>query len=215
MLNLILSAILSVLLSLPLAAADLTKDDVVKLVKAGLKDDVVVAQIEASGIKFALSTDDILKLKQEGVSDNIITAMIKSGPKPSTANPAPTATSSTAAPAPAASLAGDWEGKVTDSEGGGKLSFTLYGSPPHQVGNAMLEATSIQAPGRIALNSYLGGKVKGNLIWTLKAGSKICKGTLEIEGDLKDGVLSGTTLERNSCAAKTLAGSIEMKRRDK
>ncbi len=70
--------------------------DVVKLEKAGLSDDVILTQIKVSGTTCNLSVDQIIYLKQQGVSDPVIKALMAgSAPAPAPAVTAP------AAPAPA------------------------------------------------------------------------------------------------------------------
>jgi hypothetical protein len=58
------------------AKATLTNDTVIKLVKGGLSDDVVVKMIAGQAAKFSLLPDDLLALKQAGVSDKVIAAML-------------------------------------------------------------------------------------------------------------------------------------------
>jgi hypothetical protein len=58
------------------AKSALTNDSVIKLVKGGLSEDVVIRMIAAQPAKFSLLPDDLLALKQAGVSDRIIAAML-------------------------------------------------------------------------------------------------------------------------------------------
>jgi hypothetical protein len=51
-------------------------DDVLKLCRGQVNEDVVVAYVQSSGIPFSLSANDIVYLKQEGVSDRIVGAML-------------------------------------------------------------------------------------------------------------------------------------------
>jgi hypothetical protein len=68
----------------------LTVNDVIKMTKAGLGEDLIVTQVKANGTPFKLSTDELISLHGAGVSDRVIEAMV---------NPL-------AAPAPAAAAAG-------------------------------------------------------------------------------------------------------------
>jgi hypothetical protein len=68
-----------------------------KMVKAGLGDDVVVATINSQPGKYSTTPDDLIALKTAGVSAKIITAMVTKGSAPAT--PAPV--SAAAAPAAA------------------------------------------------------------------------------------------------------------------
>ena len=64
------------------AASALTANEVAELSKAGVGDNVIIAQLETDGTRAHLSADTILRLQGEGVSDEVILAMIRSGSKP-------------------------------------------------------------------------------------------------------------------------------------
>jgi hypothetical protein len=61
-------------------AQQITKEDVIKLVKEGIGEETIVAKIRHDKATFVLSTDDILALKKAGVPDKVIAAMIESTP---------------------------------------------------------------------------------------------------------------------------------------
>lgn len=64
----------------PLAAsADTSKEDILKLAKAGISDEVILAFVRANGAP-RLSSDDVIELKEAGVSDKVLSAMLS--PKP-------------------------------------------------------------------------------------------------------------------------------------
>ncbi len=69
-------AFLAFLLALPAFA--LSVEDVEKLAKGGLSDEVILAQIQSEKATFSLDADGILALKQAGVSERVIRAMIES-----------------------------------------------------------------------------------------------------------------------------------------
>lgn len=54
----------------------LTCEDVIKLAKAGLAEDIIIQQIQKSGHAFDLSTDQLLALKSANVSDRIVEVML-------------------------------------------------------------------------------------------------------------------------------------------
>lgn len=55
----------------------LTNEEVIKLVKLGFGDDIVIAKIkQAPQVNFALDTDGLVKLKEAHVSSSIIAAML-------------------------------------------------------------------------------------------------------------------------------------------
>lgn len=71
------------LAALPLAAAaDTSKEDILKLAKAGISDDVILAFVRANGAP-RLSSDDVIELKAAGVSDKVLGALLapKSEPR--------------------------------------------------------------------------------------------------------------------------------------
>src|SRR5438128_2170157 len=64
--------ILSLLFTFVLLASAqeiLTNDSIVKMVKGGLGDDLILTVIQKQPGKYSLSPDDLLKLKQQGVSE--------------------------------------------------------------------------------------------------------------------------------------------------
>ena len=54
----------------------MTVDDVIKLSKAGLSDDLIIQQIKKKGQRFDLSTDQLVHLKVVSVSERVIQMMI-------------------------------------------------------------------------------------------------------------------------------------------
>jgi hypothetical protein len=62
--------------------------EVVKLVKAGISEDVVLAQIQHNGAYYNLSTDQIIYLHDQGVTQSEIKALIGSGGSVAPAAPA-------------------------------------------------------------------------------------------------------------------------------
>lgn len=65
------------------AQQPLRNADIVKMVKAGISDDLIVATIRnASAKDFDLSPDTVIKLKASGVSEAVIAAMLGAGAGP-------------------------------------------------------------------------------------------------------------------------------------
>ncbi|MDD5675021.1 MAG: hypothetical protein PHC61_12705 [Chitinivibrionales bacterium] len=52
-------------------------DDLAKLVKSGVSEDVIIAFINTSGTGYVLTADEILQLKDMGASGKVITAAIQ------------------------------------------------------------------------------------------------------------------------------------------
>ena len=84
-----------------IAQQALNNDSVIKMVKAGLTDDVIVATINATSGAYDTSPDGLIALKQAGVSDKVIAAIVAKGPGSA---PDSTASSTPDASAPAAPL---------------------------------------------------------------------------------------------------------------
>lgn len=101
--HILLTALFTFCLVLPAGA--ITVEDVIRLAKAHVADEVILNQINSTQSTFVLTTDDILRLRSEGVSDAVIARMIQ-GPKGGTPAPAGGAPAgeapAAAAPAPAA-----------------------------------------------------------------------------------------------------------------
>jgi hypothetical protein len=56
----------------------LTNEDILKMVKAKLGDEVIIAKVKGCRCKFDTSTNTLIKLKQAGVSDSVLQAMTES-----------------------------------------------------------------------------------------------------------------------------------------
>ena len=88
----------SLLLAIPLAAlgappaaaaAPMSNDDVIKMVKGGLGEATVIQAIDGAEPGFNTSPDGLVKLKQGGVSDNVIQRILaKKGAAPAAASTA-------------------------------------------------------------------------------------------------------------------------------
>jgi len=69
-------------------------DEVVKLSRGQISDDLILSYVQNSGIAYSLSPDDIVRLRNEGVSDRVINSMLDQHNKAMevaqrAANPAP------------------------------------------------------------------------------------------------------------------------------
>jgi hypothetical protein len=72
----------------------LNNDAVVKMVKAGLGESLIVSMVQNQPGKYSLTPEDLVNLKQQGVSEKILTAMVGKG-----AATAPSTAAAGAAPA--------------------------------------------------------------------------------------------------------------------
>jgi hypothetical protein len=92
--------LLTVTLAVCLCAQEILNNDIIlKLVKAGVGDDVVVSMVSQQAGRYLLSADAIIALKTAGVSDRVISAMIVKNGGASVA-PVPNAANGSTAPSP-------------------------------------------------------------------------------------------------------------------
>jgi hypothetical protein len=68
--------------SLLAAQQSLTNGAIVKMVKAGLSDDLIVTTINSTAGSYDTSTDGIIALKKAGVSDRVVSAVIQKASSP-------------------------------------------------------------------------------------------------------------------------------------
>lgn len=66
----------------------LTNEAVVKMVKAGLSESLIVTMVENQPGQFKLTADELVRLKQQGVSDKVLAAMVAKGSSAPTGPPA-------------------------------------------------------------------------------------------------------------------------------
>ncbi len=57
----------------------LSTDDIKKMTQAGISDDVIIRQINATSSTFYLSSADIVDMKKAGVSQRVISYMVQTG----------------------------------------------------------------------------------------------------------------------------------------
>src|SRR5260370_6026688 len=77
------------------AHARMTVEDVVRLAKAGVSDEIILAQIQGKHQSFDLTVDQLIELKSASVSERVIRAMIDISAPPTA--PAPLAQPAAAA----------------------------------------------------------------------------------------------------------------------
>ena len=68
------------------AQQTMNNDSIIKMVKAGLSDDLIVTTINASPGTYDTSADGIIALKGAGVSDKIVAAIVAKSSPPSTSH---------------------------------------------------------------------------------------------------------------------------------
>ena len=66
----------------------LTDESIVKMVKSGLGENLIVGMVQGQPGKYSLNPDELVKLKQAGVSEKILTAMASKGSGSGNAAPA-------------------------------------------------------------------------------------------------------------------------------
>jgi hypothetical protein len=63
----------------PAAASAVTREEIVRLSKSGVSEDVILALVDRDKTIFTITPDDLVALKSEGVSEAVVLAMLKSG----------------------------------------------------------------------------------------------------------------------------------------
>jgi hypothetical protein len=84
----ILAVVLLAICPLLFAQQALNNDGVIKLVKAGMSDDLIVSTINAQVGIYDTSTDGLIALKTAGVSDRVVAAIVTKATAPASAAPA-------------------------------------------------------------------------------------------------------------------------------
>ena len=76
-----LTAALAVLLLwlVPSPASAVTREEIVRLSKSGVSNEVILALVDRDKTIFTISPEDLVALKSEGVSEPVVLAMLKSG----------------------------------------------------------------------------------------------------------------------------------------
>jgi len=87
--------------AMTVSAATITGEDVIKMHRAGVSDDVIIQTIESSHSVFYLSAQDVEALKREGVSERVIGVMQQKRAEPSRPKVEAATTYEKAAPTPA------------------------------------------------------------------------------------------------------------------
>lgn len=77
----------------------LTNDSIVKMVKSGLGEGLVISMVQGQPGKYSLNPDELLKLKEAGVSEKVLEAMASKGSNNGKPAPVPGPTVSTPADA--------------------------------------------------------------------------------------------------------------------
>jgi hypothetical protein len=59
------------------AQEPLTNDSIVKMVKSGLGENVILSMVKGQPAKYTLAPDDLIALKAAGVPDSVVAAMVE------------------------------------------------------------------------------------------------------------------------------------------
>lgn len=146
------------------AQTSLTNDSIVKMVKAGLAEDVVLNMINTQPSQFVVTPDAMIALKKDGVSDKVIAAMVtKNQPAASAASAA------TAAPAPT---------PAADSTA--NLEIGVYFKKQNDWVEIMPEVVNWKTGGFLK-SVGTGGLIKGDVNGNIKGGQSRNKVTTPLE----------------------------------
>jgi hypothetical protein len=85
--KILFASVLIMFAPLLIAQQAMNNDSVVKLCKAGLSDDLIVAAINASAGNYDISADGIIALKTSGASEKVISAVVGKTSAPTAASP--------------------------------------------------------------------------------------------------------------------------------
>ena len=156
----------------PLSAQEMTNDDVVLLLDAGLGAEAVIAKIDTEGGNYETDTQTLLTLREKGVPSAVIAAMVKS------ANRAPEMSDSSPDPLvphfPGVYLFDGWSAEPrmwkidptssTQTKTGGIFGYALTGGLASASVKAVIpgeEARYTAPTGRPVFYVYLGGQEAG------------------------------------------------------
>jgi tetratricopeptide (TPR) repeat protein len=113
----------------------LTKEDVVKMVQAGIPDSVIISKIQNSGSVFHLEVADMIAMKKQKVSDKVLEAMVNTemaaGRPPVTPTPAPVVAQPSGTPSEEEEILG-----VTPPSGGNPEDSANWGGQVGTLGQA-------------------------------------------------------------------------------
>lgn len=141
----------------------LTIADVVRLAKAGVTDELIIAKIKSNAKAFDLNSDEMIELKNSGVSQTVIEYLLDPN-KPYTAPAASSGTPPVAAPPPGPKLPSDPLAAKVPSEPG-----LYYVSARADI--VPLDFDSLvptKEPGKAS--KLLGGLLKGHIIGSIVGG---------------------------------------------
>src|SRR5438105_2257178 len=88
-----------------LAQEPLNNEGIIKLVKSGMTEDLIISVIQQQPGAYSLGANDLVALKEASVSEKIIAAMLAKG-KPGAATGAPAGSARTGSAGPSPSIPG-------------------------------------------------------------------------------------------------------------
>jgi len=158
--------------SICVAQEPLTNESVIKLIKAGLSEEIVISMVKSQPAKYNVGTDQIIALKKEGVPDRVLAAMIEksagsSGPTSAVIVPG-VARPTGATPAAGTEAVGDPNDPMTPHDSG------IYLYIRDRAGNPTMTLLEPAA--------YQGSKTGGLFTSALTAGLKKAKMKAVIPG---------------------------------
>jgi len=136
-----------VLMLVPVTASAVTVQEIVRLSKAGVSDEVILTLIERDRTIFAIDAEQLMVLRDSGVSEAIVLAMLRSGrqEQPPTMSSQPVQSAPYAAPPAPPVESGPIVGVVghgpdrpnapqaSDPYGGLGSEVATYGPPPYGI----------------------------------------------------------------------------------
>lgn len=145
-------------------------DEVIKLIKADVPEDVIVTKIKKNAKPFDLSVDEVLELRQKGVSDTIIKYLMD--PSMPYAPPPPPAVPLPAIPAPPPPQAAVPPSPATPAPKKEYPHDAFAEKVPSDPGLYLLVGGELQ---RITVKALVGSKITGKIV-SLLPGGNLLKG---------------------------------------
>ena len=151
-----------------IAQTPLTNDAVIKMVKAGLAEDVILNMINVQPAQFSITPDAMIALKKDGVSDKIIAAIVTKTSQPA---PAGSTAPSAASSAPSAAAAADATAN---------LDIGVYFKKKDEWAEIMPEVVNWKTGG-VLKSIGTGGLVKGDVNGNIKGAQSRNRVTVPLE----------------------------------
>src|SRR5450759_4955048 len=135
------------------AQETLNNDSILKMVKAGLGEDLIVTMVQTQPGKYSVNPDELIRLKKAGVSERILAAMATKG---SAANPPGPVASGPAKIAPGTSIRLAVDEAVSSSTAKAGDPLKVVAAEDLVINGRVVIAKGAPATGRIIMAKTMG-----------------------------------------------------------